>query len=382
MQINRQHAQSIVDEMKCSIHRDINIMDQQGVIIASTNPARSGRLHQGAAELIAGGLPSLTVLEDDPARGVQAGINLPIVIDDELLGVIGITGNPAEVGVFGDVIKRMTELMLESVRQKEDSDLMDRAKGLFIENWLFADRLDWAELEIRGRLLGIDIAQPYTVAILQLSRFAQGGGEAAGELGELQSNQILRMIQSRLRGRKNHDCAVVRNRIIVLLGQSGRQDSYAVVNQICQDVGSYYGVRVGGGISSVAKAPGDIRRCYAEARTAGMVAGQSPRGGVLFYDEVSLEFIVQSIPSPILKDLRDLVFSACDEEEAEALSRTVNLYFDCDGNLNACAQAAYVHRNTVQYRLECVRKRTGYDLRIPKDAILLYLASHRGTDLV
>ena len=52
MFITQQHAQSIVDEMKSAIHRDINIMDNSGMIIASTNIARQGQRHQGAAQMI------------------------------------------------------------------------------------------------------------------------------------------------------------------------------------------------------------------------------------------------------------------------------------------------------------------------------------------
>ena len=40
MHITQKSAQNIVNEMKASIHRDINIMDENGVILASTDPAR------------------------------------------------------------------------------------------------------------------------------------------------------------------------------------------------------------------------------------------------------------------------------------------------------------------------------------------------------
>ena len=120
MFIGREDAQHIVDEMKASIHWDINIMDGEGAILASTNPTRQGKLHQGALRIIREGLPELTIWEDDPEAGVQRGINLPIVLDGQLAGVIGVTGDPAEVSVFGDIIKRMTEIMVESIRQHVD----------------------------------------------------------------------------------------------------------------------------------------------------------------------------------------------------------------------------------------------------------------------
>ena len=113
MYITPRDAQSIVDEMKACIHRDINIIDENGVILASTNPVRQGQLHQGALRIIRENLPSLIIWEDNPAEGVQRGINLPITVDGRLEGVIGITGDPNVVSAFGDVIKRMTEIMIE-----------------------------------------------------------------------------------------------------------------------------------------------------------------------------------------------------------------------------------------------------------------------------
>lgn len=375
MVINRQHAQSIVNEMKCSIHHDINIMDQQGIIIASTNPVRCGQLHQGALELIEQHLPCQIVRSDDPSRGVQAGINLPILMDGELAGVIGITGDPDEVSIFGDIIRRMTELMLESIRQKEDWELLDRAKGLFLETWFFADQPDWPQLEVRGRLLGLDITEPYTVAVLQLTHPSEPAPES--QPGEIQSGLILRMIQRHIQADSRHFCAAVRNKIIILLHLCGRKDSFALVHRICQDIEGYYGVRVSGGISSISQSPVDIRRCYREASTASSVAAETPRSCLLFYDKVSLEFIVRSIPKPILRDLRQMVFASCTPEEQEDLSQLILLYFDCGGSIQRGAEVLYVHRNTFQYRLDHLKKKTGYDLKKPKEALLLYLAAYQ-----
>ena len=54
---------------------------------------------------------------------------------------------------------------------------------------------------------------------------------------------------------------------------------------------------------------------------------------------------------------------------------TIRLYFAEKGNLERMAEALYVHRNTVQYRIQKMQKRTGYDLRTPRDACILYFAS-------
>ena len=112
MHITQKSAQNIVNEMKASIHRDINIMDENGVILASTDPTRRGKLHQGALAIIREGLDCLTVRQDEPERGIQRGVNLPVTLRGQLEGVIGITGEPEEVAVFGEIIRHMTEIML------------------------------------------------------------------------------------------------------------------------------------------------------------------------------------------------------------------------------------------------------------------------------
>ena len=238
MDISPQHAQHIVDEMKRSIHRDMNIMNCQGIIIASTNPSRRGQLHQGASQLIAQGLRQKTVWQDDPAQGVQAGINLPIVIAGELAGVIGITGAPEEVGIFGEIIQRMTEILLENLRQQEQADLLAQARNLFVETWLFDESVDWTRLELRGRLLGLDIAAPYTVVILRTAPRPSPAATSPQELGEFQSGLILRRIRNLLPPAPGHCCAVIRDRILVLLPDSSRQESHRLTWQLCQEIES------------------------------------------------------------------------------------------------------------------------------------------------
>ena len=374
MFITQQRAQSIVDEMKASIHRDINIMDGDGVILASTNPARVGQLHQGALEIIRQGLPSLTIWANDPQAGVQRGINLPIWLDGQLVGDIGVTGDPEEVGVFGEIIKRMTEIMVASAQQAQQSELLDRAKGLFVENWLFASSPDWGELELRGRLLGLDINTPYTVALVTLSGGGGSGAERAEDLDEMRSGLVLRMIQAQIENDPRHFCALIRSRIIILLQGAKPKQALSLLRRICQDISGYFSIPVSAGISGTSQSPEDIRRRYLEARTAS-AAAQGTQGQVVFYNQVSLTFLVQSIPAPIRRDLEELIFSACSPKEREEFKQLILLYFDLDGDIRRCAEHLFVHRNTFQYRMDRLRERTGYDLRIPKEAMLLYLAA-------
>ena len=73
--------------------RILNIMNRQGIIIASTEKDRIGSFHQGAAEVIATGKPVLIEKKDiDRYPGAKEGYNMPIFLDDEIIGVVGIFG--------------------------------------------------------------------------------------------------------------------------------------------------------------------------------------------------------------------------------------------------------------------------------------------------
>ena len=117
----------------------------------------------------------------------------------------------------------------------------------------------------------------------------------------------------------------------------------------------------------------EIRRCYREARTACRTA-RAIGGRILFYDEVSLEFLADSIPPAIRRDLTELVFSSCTPEEREEVRSTVLLYFQCRGEIREMANILFVHKNTIHYRLQRIQEKTGYSLREPKGAVLLYFA--------
>ena len=87
------------------------------------------------------------------------------------------------------------------------------------------------------------------------------------------------------------------------------------------------------------------------------------------------EFDLAKKASLLLRDLEETTFAECTPEETRDFKALLRIYFAQDGDLRRCAEVLYLHRNTVQYRLDRIRDKTGYDFRKPRDAFLLYLAS-------
>ena len=78
--IHLQLARQIVDTLKSICEHDINYIDTQGRICASTDEDRIDDFHEGGAEAARTG-EIITIEEDDPEKGVRRGINMPIRLD-------------------------------------------------------------------------------------------------------------------------------------------------------------------------------------------------------------------------------------------------------------------------------------------------------------
>ena len=57
-------------------------------------------------------------------------------------------------------------------------------------------------------------------------------------------------------------------------------------------------------------------------------------------------------------------------KEAEEMLETVRVFFRNDLNLTATSKQLFIHRNTLNYRLDKIRKETGLDLRSFEDAVI------------
>lgn len=366
MFITPEDGARIVDELKAAIGRDVNIMDRTGTIVASTDPSRVGKLHAGARQLIQARLPVLEISKSDEMAGVQEGINLPIQVNGVLEGVIGITGPADSVRIFGTIAKKMTEILLNSLRQQEQQALLSRAKNLLLEEWLFARELDWPTLSARAALLGIDAEQPRRAALLT---YAGYGPSCPSK--EFPSGPFLQRIEARFRGDSQTLWTVVNQRLLLLFSGRAMEQARQILEEICRKEDSL-GTKLVGGLSSPSRGMADLRRCYQEAKIAARAAAWE--GSIREYSSASLDFVLQNLDPQVKRDILQAVFPPGPEADDPELLECLRLYFQFDGRVDQAADFACVHPNTFRYRMEKLHRITGYDLRRPRDSAMLYLA--------
>ena len=118
-------TQKIVDKMMSDISFNINMMNQEGIIIASGEQERIGVPHQGATKAIETGQTSV-IYEDTLTE--KKGINTPLMINGEVVGVVGISGEPQKVLQFEKVVNTLVTLLIEE--EIENKNLLQRQRYL------------------------------------------------------------------------------------------------------------------------------------------------------------------------------------------------------------------------------------------------------------
>lgn len=95
MELSPKLASRITSEVRQVMKEDIILMGINGFIISSTEKSRVGSFHEGA-EIVINTKKKLYIDKEKAMtlKGVKAGINMPIMFNHQVIGVVGITGNP------------------------------------------------------------------------------------------------------------------------------------------------------------------------------------------------------------------------------------------------------------------------------------------------
>ena len=67
---------------------------------------------------------------------------------------------------------------------------------------------------------------------------------------------------------------------------------------------------------------------------------------------------------------KEMISPRAEKVLTEEIMETIHVFFMNDLNLSTTARQLFIHRNTLLYRMEKVRKATGLDLRKFEDAVV------------
>ena len=182
-------AQDIVARTMRIIDTNINVMDARGRIIGSGDRERIGELHEGALLVLSQG--RVVDIDDAVAKhlhGVRQGINLPLRLEGEIVGVIGLTGEPESLRKYGELVCMTAEMMLEQSRLMHLLAQDSRLREELVMNLIQAEENTPALTEWAQRL-GIDLNQPRVAAVVEVD--SDDGGAADGYLARNFPDQFM-----------------------------------------------------------------------------------------------------------------------------------------------------------------------------------------------
>ena len=114
-------AEKLIEQITKYTDYNVNIMNREGIIIASRNPERIGIYHEPAWRILHGNEDIITVSSDNDYPGAVRGINMVIDIDGKREGVVGVTGEPEKIRPIALIIKMSIETMIRYENQKIQS---------------------------------------------------------------------------------------------------------------------------------------------------------------------------------------------------------------------------------------------------------------------
>ncbi len=130
------------------------------------------------------------------------------------------------------------------------------------------------------------------------------------------------------------------------------------------------------GIATVAEHLRSLADCYKEAQTAIDVGKVfDTEKSIINYENLGIGRLIYQLPTTLCDIFLSEVFkkSAIDSLDQETLF-TINKFFENNLNVSETSRKLFVHRNTLVYRLEKIKKLTGLDLRQFDHAIVFKVA--------
>ncbi|MGI6580318.1 MAG: CdaR family transcriptional regulator [Saccharofermentanales bacterium] len=380
--LSKSIATSTVKEISKLVNKHINMMNVDGIIIASSNPERIGQAHWGAEKIIAENLDELYITNDDISdiqiasdQFVQTGLNLPLIIHGETVGVIGITGEYNEVSQIGYIIKKMAEILLEDQIKNQQLAANKWKFESFINNYLNTRSFNFSKsLSLKAKELKFDLNKYYFIAIIKIADSTTTLSEIGyrQEIANYLQNQISYLINKSIIVQKENHWLILIPEDYTSEDKIENKLSY-FVKALSDKVYQEYSLKIRFGISSLIDNKISPFENLEQAEFALFYSDMNQKP-LTFYDDLGIANIIFYFPENVKKGFLTEFYKDISEQDIEDYIELFKAYFNYEGSITEIAESMFIHSNTVQYRLNKFSKLTGKDIRKASQSHLFYIA--------
>jgi sugar diacid utilization regulator len=315
----------------------------------------------------------------DEAAGSQAPIKAAIRMGAEVVGFLVLSSDD-ELGPTDRALVDVatTGVALEFAKARAAAEVEERLRGEAVTDLLTGSYADEATIAARAARLGYDLAEPREVLVIHRTRRAEDGGDGADD-----EAPVLALVRDRLSARAPRSLAVAHvDAVVVLAGVRGRPagDTRALAEDLRASLESTLGIgTITVAVGERCLRPDDYGVAYRAARDAldlmlrlgrhGLVVGAAELGSYALLLRVSSRDDLEAFAGRTLQPLVEH-----DAARGGDLLTTLRMYLEEDRSQRRVATRAFIHVNTVAYRIRRIEELLKMDLDDPATVFDLTLA--------
>ncbi|MFF2854776.1 CdaR family transcriptional regulator [Peribacillus sp. NPDC058002] len=348
--ISRFLAQMIVDAAKEVIGKDINFIQLDGKIIASTDRNRIDSFHEAAFQVQEKG-SIIEVFENHGFTGTKKGINYPVMINQQLLGIIGISGDPEKCKSLGFLLTKITEVLIKEQMIAGKAHSLDELRSSVVRMLIFENEKMNDFMSEHLNQLQYKLEEKAFVCILHIHGLK--ASSLPVNLCDILLNQGIKLF-----------CYLFPNQYAIIVNGSQYKTTIQTFKTYFQSMRTDCSI----GIGSVGVLE-ELEMSYKHAKHA-LKYALSKHVLMCEYANLDLEMIMGHIDPHIRSDFATKLVGKLSEEEITVL----HTYYKYNLSLKKTAEDLFIHKNTLQYRLEKIAEKTKVNPKCFHDSVKLHIA--------
>ena len=341
--------QGVIHQMRDTTDRIIGVIDDSGVVIACSELGKIGETRIGVREELSYNNETV-VVDGYTYRSLGQSAKLE--------NVVFVEGDDKNAESLAGILAVSLANIKNLYDEKYD-------KCSFIKN-IILDNILPSDIYIKGKELRFNVEESRVVFLIKFY----------GKSDLLPFEMVQNMFPD-----KNRDyvISVGENDIVLVKEVKANIDTKEIekiATGIAQTLSSEFYTKVAIGISTLVDNIKDLARAYKESQVAIEVGKVfDTEKNIISYENLGIGRLIYQLPTTLCEMFLQEVFK---KGSIESLDRetlmTVQCFFENNLNVSETSRKLFVHRNTLVYRLEKIRKITGLDLREFEHAITFKVA--------